>query len=323
MTGVLSNEQIDALFSAANEGSLPRAERERAPRRRVREIDFLRPAKLQPDQLRRLEHGHDGFCRSAAIRLSAELRQTISLEILGLEQVAWSAALAQAPQPSIFAIAETSSETPVVVTAELPLVLRLIERLLGGVGLAQHERRELTEIEAAVARRLFERLIEELSSTWGELLGMTLKLRAIESHDQNIRVSLPSEPSLALTIESRIEGDSATLSILFPYHSIEAAADRLSGTTVGRDAVQDPESEAALARMLREVRVPARVEVASVELPLEQVLALRQGDVVPLGVPATAGVTIFAGDIPLYCGSPGRFGTRRAVSVESSLERGR
>ena len=135
MNDVLSNDQIAALVEAAKAGEAGGSETP-APRRRarrVRDIDFSRPSKFAQDQQRRLERAHESFCRTAGQRLSTELLSPIELEVLGLDQLTWSTAIGQIPQPSICAIIECRPlGTHVLMTAELALMLRLAERLLGG-----------------------------------------------------------------------------------------------------------------------------------------------------------------------------------------------
>jgi flagellar motor switch protein FliM len=63
-----------------------------------------------------------------------------------------------------------------------------------------------------------------------------------------------------------------------------------------------------------------RAEVAAVEMSIEEVLALRPGDVVRLDGRAEDGVTIFADSVPVHRAQPGRSGTRRAVQVVQRLE---
>jgi len=58
-----------------------------------------------------------------------------------------------------------------------------------------------------------------------------------------------------------------------------------------------------------------RAEVAAVELPIEQVLALQAGDVLRLDAPADGGVTLYADNVPVHRARPGRSGGRRAVQV--------
>ncbi len=65
-----------------------------------------------------------------------------------------------------------------------------------------------------------------------------------------------------------------------------------------------------------------RAEVAAVELPIEEVLALKPGDVLRLDGRADDGVTIYAGSVPVHRGRPGRSGARRAVQVTHRLTGG-
>src|SRR5207237_8799783 len=75
--------------------------------RRVREIDFTRPTKFTQEPQRRIERGHDSFCRGAATQLSAELRSAVELEVLNIGQYTWASALDDVPQPSLYAVVET------------------------------------------------------------------------------------------------------------------------------------------------------------------------------------------------------------------------
>src|SRR5215212_11490344 len=64
-------------------------------RHRVREVDFRRPNKFNREQVRRLEHAHDGFCQSASSRLSAELRSELQLNVIGTDQLPYSVVMGE------------------------------------------------------------------------------------------------------------------------------------------------------------------------------------------------------------------------------------
>ena len=49
-----------------------------------------------------------------------------------------------------------------------------------------------------------------------------------------------------------------------------------------------------------------RAEVASVTMPIESVLALKEGDLLRLNAPAAAGITLYADKVPVHTGRPGR-----------------
>jgi flagellar motor switch protein FliM len=120
--------------------------------------------------------------------------------------------------------------------------------------------------------------------TWHDLLGIELQLVAIETQPQAIQLAPPSEPSLALTIELHEEWASSTLSLIVPHRSIEPVIDRLSsGFHYGEGGSGDdanPLDAEAVRASLSETEVEVRAEVASVELTIDEVLALGEGDVV-------------------------------------------
>ena len=304
---VLSNDQVAALVEAAKQGQT--VPKEAAPRsrrtRRVREIDFSRPSKFAQDQQRRLERGHEAFCRAASTQLSAELLAEVEMEVLGVDQLTWSTAIAQIPQPSINAIVSTSPlNTQILMSTELSLVLRLVERLLGGPGIGKVRPRELTEIEMAVVRRVFNTLLEQLTITWDELVGVRLSLLELESQISTIHLAPPSEPTLVLTMEVKLEGASSTVSLVCPHRSIEAVLPRLSASQYGEVAV-DASSSDAVRRGLAASTWRCGPRSRPPQISLDEVMALQPGDVLRFHAPAADGVRLYAGHVPAPLGAAG------------------
>lgn len=327
MNEILSSDEIAALVAAAKDGQLPAggAGQRHSQPRRVRDVDFSRPAKFTQDQQRRIERAHDAFCRSAGTRLSAELRLTIELEVINIDQLTWSSSINDLPPGSIYGIVGTAPiGTHFVMSAEAPAVLWMIERVLGGATSEQGRtlQRELTEIELSLTRRLFATIVSQLALTWEELAGLGLSLVQVETLATSLQVAPPSEPTLVLTIEMRAEGLSTTMSLLVPWRSIEAVANKLTASHYGDalEAEADEATASAVRHVLGEAEVEVRAQVGGVDLPLERVLELRAGDVVPLGSRASSGVVVCVEGVPVHRAHPGRSGSRRAVSVLERLE---
>lgn len=322
MNDVLSNDEVAALVEAAKQGQTDAEPTHKRRARRVRDIDFSRPSKFAQDQQRRLERAHESFARTAGQRLSTELLTQIELDVLSLDQLTWSSAISQIPQPSICATIEFRPlGTQVLMTAELGLMLRLAERLMGGTSATVVKPRELTEIEIALVRRVFDTLLEQLGVTWSELAGMTTHLLGIESQIANINLAPPSEPTLMLTLEVKVDGSSSTMALVLPHRAVEPALEHLSGSQFGEVHI-DTEAQAAVRTGLEAVAVEIRAEVASRHMPVEEVLALKPGDVLRFRVPAAEGVTLCAGHVPAHRGQPGRNGNWRAVQVIGRAEVG-
>ena len=66
---------------------------------------------------------------------------------------------------------------------------------------------------------------------------------------------------------------------------------------------------------LREVSVDLRAEVGDTHLALDDVLALRPGDIVKLDAMAGDDAAVFADAVPVHRARAGRSGTRRAIQI--------
>jgi flagellar motor switch protein FliM len=320
---VLTPDAIAALVEAAKEGRLPEESgADRARQRRMRTVDFTRPTKFTTDQERRIKRALDTFSRTAATRLSAELRMPLELEVINMSQLTWGNAHAQVPARSVSGLVDgAEAGSRLLISAEMNLVMAAIDLLLGGGGgraaePGQKERR-LTDIDWALARHFLERLVAQLSIVWSDVTDVELSLSSLDMHLETAQTAPVSEPTLALTMEARLNGDSATLALLLPHAAIAGVAHRFNS----RDEVADPASggSPAVRDAVGRVEMTVRAEVAAVELPIEDVLALRPGDVLKLDSRADDGVTLYAGAVPVHRALPGRSGGRRAVQITSPL----
>ncbi len=314
---VLSADAIAALVDAAKEGRLPEEQSASNRRRsRVRTVDFTRPTKFSAEQERRFKRSLDTFCRTASTRLTAELRVPLELELLSVAQLTWANAHAQVPSKSLSAIVETHPlGTRLLLSTERNLVLTAIDLLLGASGGDPIKERRLTEIDWALCRHFLERLLGQLSVIWNDIAEVELGIGHVDAHMETAQAAPVSEPTLSLTMEARLGGHSSTMTLLVPHHAIAAVAHRFSSRDDDQRIDNGDEHQTRLRRAVGRVDMTVRAEVAAVDLPLEQVLGLRPGDVLSLDAPAAAGITIFADETPVLVGKPGRSGSRRAVQI--------
>jgi flagellar motor switch protein FliM len=322
MSEVLSDDQIAALVEAAREGHVPAKSAEPIGRqRRVRQVDFTRPTKFTQEQQRRLRRGHESFARAASTQLSAELRTPVELEVINVDQQTWSAALGEIPAASLYGVVELQSGSRLLLSMELTAAMTMIERLLGATVGAKALDRELTEIELALARRIFNTVVVQLSRAWEELMSTSLGLVGVETQQSNIQLAPSSEPTLAITIELQLAGLSSTITLLVPHRSIEQSLELISTGHYGEyaDAAADAQAEQVVQAALRSVSVEVRAEIGSTDLTIDQVLSLQPGDTIKLGA-ASSGGTLYADSVPIHRTKAGLSGNRRAVEVLERID---
>src|SRR4051812_4977861 len=286
-------------------------------RARVRKIDFRRPTKFPRDQVRRLHHAHEGFCRSASNRLSAELRTGLELQVSGSDQLPFAAAMAEAPQHTLVAILTVEPlRSQVALLIPMPLAQLLVDRLLGGEGALRDEAPvSMTELELVVARRAVQSMVEALSATWLDLAKAQFSIAAMVDSPVTVQIAPPSEPTLLMTIDASIDDTTSTVTFVMPHRSVASLVDRVGHSEFGDADFDDAAASDEVEEAVSAVEVELRAEVGAVELPVEELLRLEPGQLISLGRPVSQGVLLRADDVTLCAGMPGRNGNRRAVQV--------
>ena len=298
-----------------------------ARRHRVREVDFRRPNKFTREQVRRLEHAHDGFCQAASSRLSAELRTELQLSVVGTDQLPYSVVMGEeVPRHSFVSVLRIDNlGTELALILDMPLAQCLVQRLLGGSPHAPGESSptSLTAVEGAVARRAVASLVESLSSTWMDLAQVSLSMAGTSTNPTQVQLVPSSEPTLILNVSAAVDGVVSVITLLLPHRSVEEIMHHFEqGSMYGPPTDADARNRELMRSAVGEVDVEVRAEAGAVKMALADVLAMKPGDTVRLRRPVERGVTLCVGDVQAYDAAPGRNGNLRAVQVRSSLGQG-
>jgi flagellar motor switch protein FliM len=322
MSGFLDANEIEKLFARASEGNMPMESEERQGRRArwLRTVDFTRPTKFTTDQEWGIRRAVDTFTERASTRLAAEHRTAIEMEVIDVGQFTWANAFAQVPDHSVHIQIDTAPhEGRMLLSAELPVVLVALEMMLGGKAESASRDRDLTDIDLMVVQRMFGTIVEALSSVWFDVSEMTLDIAMVDTQAETVQVAAGSEPTLALTLEARLDGLSSTMALLIPYAAIAPVASAFSRHDE-EISTRDPIVAAAVNEGLSHVEVSLRAEVADTHLTLDEILRLQPGDVIRLDANADADVTLFADKTPVHTARGGRSGKQRAVQITGPVE---
>lgn len=314
MSDVLSPDQIAALFEAAKSGSVP--EHTPAPVRhgqRIRTVDFSRPTKFNAEHQRRILRAVDTFCLAAGNRMSAELRTSVEFETINSSQVTWTAAQTLVPTHSLTVqLLVKPIERRILMTVERDFMLSAIESLLGGSTDRAPKPRRFSEIDWVLSRRVMDSIVTNLSATWHDLGSLSLELEDLDMESDASAIASVSEPTFVVVLEARLNGLSSTVTLMVPWSALEPVADVIAG----KDLIANSEqSDSSFDAVMSHVPVTLRAEVGSVELPISRILALKPGDIVGLGAPASTGVNVFIENTPIGRANPGSHGAHRAVQI--------
>lgn len=321
MAEALSQSDIDSLLAAAAEVQHAAPRTAKLGNRYVRKMDFARPSKFSKDQLRTLQMLHEAFCRRASTFLSGTVRSVVEVSVTGAEQIPYGDFVASLPVPTFTSVLEIAPlGTNAMASIDLPLLFGILDRMLGGPGYASSRVRELTDIEVGLASGLMDRLLSELSAAWSDLTPVDFRLRGIEMNAQFAQIASASEPSVLIVMDLSIGSATGTISICLPYRSIESVVGQLTAQRYFSAGDHENNDRQQMLDGLKRVEMPVRAEIGTTRLPVEQVLALGPGDVIPLGRRVDEGVRLAVGNTRTFRAMPGRDGRHIAVRVVEQLD---
>jgi flagellar motor switch protein FliM len=279
----------------------------------LRAVDFSQPTRFTTELRRRIAAAIGPLSESLSAALSAQLKAPVTIERGEITENTWAAAQAglAADAVAVGVQADIPSHG-MLFSVELPLVLQALECLLGGKAAQAPAERHLSEIDWALARGVLDTVVGELSESWVQLGGGPLTRGVLDVEgDAEVDVA-PSEPTLSVTLAAGIDGCSSGMCLLLPWNAVQPIA-----VPRGPQAGGGAPVAAALRGGLSAADVLLRAEIGSVQMPIEQMLAIVPGSVVGLGERSELGVRLFAEEVSVGRGRPGRSGTRKALKIQA------
>ncbi|HAR62426.1 MAG: flagellar motor switch protein FliM [Candidatus Margulisiibacteriota bacterium] len=342
MSNILTQEEIDALLAASNlaeEGALaapqsatannsssqqesPVVKRGARTSKRISLYDFRRPNKFSKDHMRHIQMIHDNFSRIYKPTLTFQLRTNAHLRLIYIEQHSYEEFLDLANNQTIYAIL-SFLKGRAILGIDIQTILVIIERLLGGEGSANLNRRELTDIEMSLFQRMLERIIASLTEAWGSILTSTPKVELIENNPQVIQIVSPNEIVIKLVIEIAIgEEYTGNITLCYPYVSLAPIIDDLGSyqwITSEIEKTFTQEDEAFIKRRIEKTKVPIIFELGKTTITLRDLLNLQIGDIIKLDKRATDNLPLKIGGKIKFLGQCGIIGKNLAGKIEEAI----
>jgi len=313
MRKILSQEEIDALFSAAKESSPCSS----APRRRVQTCDLRKLGTLNAEQVRVATTLHETFARRLGNSLGAYLRVGFDMNLVSVEQILYSEFLNRLPDLTYLASLRIKPiDATATLQADLSLVFPIVDLVLGGSGGDPIEPRELTEIEEQIFETVARLLARDLQTTWAPVLDISIDYDQRQQHAQIQGLMLPIEKVLSLTFEIRLPDSRGTLNLAFPAVVANALMRKLSEQWSHLERVPSRETQERVRARLLEGHFAADLSLPPSPLSIREIVALEPEKVLvlPMRMQDPAYLNI-AGE-PMFLAYPIRHGRTRGARIE-------
>ncbi len=326
MSEVLSQSEIDDLLSAISTGDLEMEEAKHQETQKVKTYDFKRPAKFSKDQIRTLQMINENFARLLSTYLSAYLRTYVEIELASVDQVTYDEFMRSLASPTIMGVFSASPmEGKSLMELNPNIAFSIIDRLLGGPGESFETSGELTEIESAVAEKIFNRMMDSMSEAWKNVGELEPQFERIENNPQFTQIISPNEMVAVVAFSVKVGESEGLFNICLPYIFLEPVIDRLTArfwfATGHQKKITEEESQAIKDR-LNKTSVPIKAELGSSKISVREFLSLQEGDVVSLDRPFDSEIDMIVGKRTKFKGKPGSIKNKLAVQITQVVREG-
>jgi flagellar motor switch protein FliM len=283
----------------------------------IRTYDFRRPTKLSRDHVRILEVQFDTFARQWTTLLTTSLRAVSSATLKGVQQLTYDEYVSTLPMPTtMFILAVDPLPGAGILEFSLSSAMTMVDHLLGGPGRPPQPQRPFTEIETTLLRGVIERILHELHYAIETLVPMESSIVGIEHNPQFAQAASPSDLVLVTTFDLKIGVDECQASVVLPFNGMLPYLEKaVHGATSGRERGDREAVHAVVSTRMADVGVEVNVAFTPTPVRMEDVVALKIGDVIRLRHPVSLPLAVTSAGVGFAHCVPGREGTRLACLV--------
>src|SRR6185437_4954081 len=172
----LTQTQLDALL-ASGERSVEDETSTKERSRSIRAYDFRHPSKLSKEQLRTMQMVFENFARNVGTSISVTLRSQVTLAVISVQQSVFDEyARGLRATTLLHLVSVDPLPGTIVFEYDLGTAFVMLDRLLGGVGKAPAQEREVTDIETMLLQTISAIFIDGISTAWQHIVPMEAKL---------------------------------------------------------------------------------------------------------------------------------------------------
>lgn len=288
----------------------------------VKIYDFKGPDKFSKDQLRTIQMIHENFSRTTATFLSGYLRKSVSINLSSVDQITYEQFVKAVSNPSTLAIIDMSPFNNSMILELSPTIsFVIIDRIFGGDGDILKYMRELSDIELSVINSLVVRLLSGLREAWSGVMDVRPRLEKIESDIQFIQIVPYNDTVILVSFDVQIGEIDGTMMFCIPYIALDSVMSKLSAKSIYGTYKQDRvEEKNNIFKHVLNLPLDVTLSMGKINLDMEQVLALKEGDFISLNKKKNDFFDIIVGDDVKFKGIAGKQG-KKMVSKIMSIKR--
>ncbi len=332
MAQVLSQDEVDALLNAVNDGDADDlldeggaggfgADEEDD---NIQTYDLTNQDRVIRGRMPILEIIYERFIRSFRVSLSNSLRKISTISMISTDLLKFGEFVNTLPIPSCMCIMRFNElRGPALLVFESKLAYAIIDSYFGGTDrpFTKIEGKEFTQIELSFMKKVMDMAISDLEESWAPVHRIDAQYLRTEINPQFVGVVPPSDVIIATTLEVEFESASGTIMIVVPYSTIEPIKQKLSSSFQTDNDMADSIWTKAMNEHIKDATATLVVKLGEAEMTVGDLVTLEKGDIIPLNQEASGEVTLAVEGVEKMKCLIGVHKGNRAVQVTKLISR--
>lgn len=321
MAEVLSQSQIDALLSAARSGEMDLGS-QAEPEKKYRKYDFYSPRKFTKDRIKMLNGIFESYTRIINSRLNGLLHTSCEIQVDSVEEQRYYEFANALGEGDVLTLTHMelkgkAEETPTLFHVTTPVMLSMMDRLMGGDGDVDEELPvdySFTDMELKLYEGIVKDLVDLLGGSWENYIQMEFKLDRIETNPTLVQIIGLDETVVIIGITLQFPNNTGRLSICLPGMMLTNIFAEISRENPGRRSSAEDSSE-SIFESLRDSELEIVAELGHTQIKLNDLYHLNVGDVINLNHPKDSPIQLSIGGYRWFDGHMGSFSKNVAIKI--------
>ena len=303
MAQVLSQDEVDALLNAVNDGDsddLMGGDSgdfggEDEADDNIQTYDLTNQDRVIRGRMPILEIIYERFIRSFRVSLSNSLRKISTISMISTDLLKFGEFVNTLPIPSCMCIMRFNElRGPALLVFESKLAYAIIDSYFGGTDrpFTKIEGKEFTMIELSFMKKVMDMALSDLEEAWAPVHRIDAQYLRTEINPQFVGVVPPSDVIIATTLEVEFESASGTIMIVVPYSTIEPIKQKLSSSFQTDNDMADSIWTHAMNEHIKQAKATMTVKLGETNITVGDLVTLEKGDIIPLNQEASGEVSI-------------------------------
>ncbi|MBU2917498.1 flagellar motor switch protein FliM [Psychrosphaera sp. F3M07] len=323
MTDLLSQDEIDALLHGVDDVEEEEIdESDGGGKTGTLDYDFSSQDRIVRGRMPTLELVNERFARHMRISLFNMMRRTAEVSINGVQMIKFGEYIHTLFVPtSLNMVRFRPLKGTGLITMEARLVFILVDNFFGGDGRyhAKIEGREFTPTERRIIQMLLKLIFEDYKEAWSPVMDVSFEYLDSEVNPAMANIVSPTEVIVISSFHIELDGGGGDFHVALPYSMLEPIRELLDAGVQSDKEDTDYRWSKALRDEIMDVYVDLSTQLLEMEIPLSQILELKDGDIIPIEMPEH--ITVYVEDLPTYRAKLGRCRDNVAIQISEKIKR--